>query len=134
MSKPRELAGDGVVLVGEAARQNNPVSGGGIMNSMEGGEIAAEEISRALRAGSVTCHAMAPYRERWMDHWGRVNERFHRVRKVFLSLGDEELDVAIDVLGTITGRLKVGTIDYVKVFVDVLRHHPALLLKARHYF
>jgi digeranylgeranylglycerophospholipid reductase len=133
-AQARELAGAGVVLVGEAARQNNPFSGGGIMNAMEGAEIAAEETAGALRAGAVTRERMAGYRERWMNHWGRVNDRFLRLRKVFLSLEDDDLDLAIEIMGEITGRLQVGAIDYVRVFADVLRHHPRLLLKARHYF
>jgi len=41
--------GDGVLLVGDAARQVDPLTGGGIYNAMHCGTIAAEVIKEAVQ-------------------------------------------------------------------------------------
>ncbi len=65
------MVGDGVLLVGEAARHNNPFSGGGIMNSLEGAEEAHAVASRALSAGDTSAEALKDYDKAWHNRNGR---------------------------------------------------------------
>ena len=42
---------DGVMLVGDAAHQTDPLTGGGILNAMQAGIIAGEVAAKALAVG-----------------------------------------------------------------------------------
>ena len=53
-SKPRPMAGDGWLLVGDAASLIDPFTGEGIGNAMVGGRKAAEWAHRAADAGDFT--------------------------------------------------------------------------------
>ena len=44
---------DGVMLVGDAAHQTDPLTGGGILNAMQAGIIAGEVAAKAISAGNV---------------------------------------------------------------------------------
>ncbi|HEX2326785.1 MAG TPA: NAD(P)/FAD-dependent oxidoreductase [Chloroflexota bacterium] len=55
-------AGDGYLLVGDAAGFLDPFTGEGVFRALRGAELAAEAASGALRRGDVTAAALAPYR------------------------------------------------------------------------
>ncbi len=89
------LATDGFVAVGEAANQNNPFSGGGIINAMEGADMAADAIERALKKGSSKESELSAYTKAWKSSTGRTNELFYKAARVFFSLSDEELSSTV---------------------------------------
>ena len=58
---PRRPYGDGVLLVGDAARVNEPVSGEGIYFALKSGLLAAETIDAAFRAGDFSAGRLRGY-------------------------------------------------------------------------
>ena len=58
----RRAAGDGYVLVGDAAAFLDPFTGDGIYEALRGAQLAAPVISHALHAGDVSARALEPYR------------------------------------------------------------------------
>ena len=60
-SKHRPIAGDGWMLVGDAAALIDPFSGEGIGNAMVSGRLAAATATKALAARDVSKAALAPY-------------------------------------------------------------------------
>jgi digeranylgeranylglycerophospholipid reductase len=131
-SKPLDtMVGDGVLLVGEAARHNNPFSGGGIMNSLEGAEEAHAVASRALSAGDTSVEALKDYDKAWHNRNGRSIRKFALLRELFFKLDDEELTGLVSVLDKAV-RAKDGHItDYADLFRTAVRTTPGLLWKAR---
>lgn len=123
--------GDRVLLVGDAAGQVKPLSGGGIFTGMRCAEIAAEVADRGLRANDLSAHALAEYDRRW---WGELGEEFDRalqLRRLFVRLTDSDYDRLIDVLresdllGTIVA---FGDIDFpTHVARRLLTQSPSLL-------
>jgi flavin-dependent dehydrogenase len=83
----RRFAGDGWVLVGDAAAFIDPVFSTGVYLGMLGGFRAADAIDRALRGRSVSGRAFAGY-ERWMR---RAVERYRRFVKGFYTPGFAEV-------------------------------------------
>lgn len=82
------LVADGLLLVGDAARQVDPLTGGGIINAMVAGRLAAEVAAGALAAGAlaagdVSARALAPYEERAQAAFGRQLARNYRLRAQF---------------------------------------------------
>jgi geranylgeranyl reductase family protein len=58
---PRRPYGDNVLLVGDAARVNEPVSGEGIYFALKSGLLAAETIDAAFRAGDFSAARLRGY-------------------------------------------------------------------------
>ena len=80
---PSRLVADGLMLVGDAARQVDPLTGGGIANAMMAGHLAAEVAAEAIAAGNVSAQALAVYEERWMAARGRKMARSYRLKERF---------------------------------------------------
>jgi digeranylgeranylglycerophospholipid reductase len=76
------LAG-GLLLVGDAARQVDPLTGGGIINAMLAGRLAAGVVTEALQAGDTSARGLAPYQERTQAAFGRSLARNYRLRERF---------------------------------------------------
>ena len=80
---PAELVTDGCLLVGDASRQVDPLTGGGIANGMAAGRIAARIIAEAISAGDTSRAALQRYQHEWADGIGRAMARNYRLRARF---------------------------------------------------
>ena len=60
--RARRTAGDGYLLVGDAASFLDPFTGDGIYEALQAAALAAPVASAALRAGDLSAHALEPYR------------------------------------------------------------------------
>ncbi len=83
---------DNVVLVGDAARQVDPLTGGGIYNAMRCGALAGEVILEALAEGDLSKESLSRYEERWRATIGQKLLRSQRVKEALEKLSDEDLD------------------------------------------
>jgi digeranylgeranylglycerophospholipid reductase len=98
---------DGVLLVGDAAAQVKPLSGGGIFTGMRCALLAADAADRALRSGDLTAAALRPYEQAWRGEFGEEFRRALYLRRVFQRLSDDDLD---RVIGALQGSELAGTI------------------------
>jgi digeranylgeranylglycerophospholipid reductase len=78
-----QLVADGLMLVGDAARQVDPLTGGGIMNAMAAGRQAARVAAEALAAGDPSARRLAAYQEQATQSIGRRLARNYRLRERF---------------------------------------------------
>jgi flavin-dependent dehydrogenase len=60
--RARRVAGDGWLLVGDAASFLDPFAGEGVHDALLGARLAAPVASAALRAGDTSARALDPYR------------------------------------------------------------------------
>ncbi len=94
----RDFVGDGVLLVGAAARQTKPTTGGGVYLGIRAAQLAAATAScalaqaRALSRGNLSRRALAPYEDEWHRLEGREVTVGHRLRRAYRRLSDRELD------------------------------------------
>ncbi|MEM0128984.1 MAG: NAD(P)/FAD-dependent oxidoreductase [Thermoplasmata archaeon] len=98
---------DRVLLVGDAAAQVKPLSGGGIFTGMRCAQIGAEVADVALRTGDLSAGALAAYDRRWREEFGEEFSRALALRRIFVRLSDAELDRLID---TLRDSRLIGTI------------------------
>ncbi|MBI1994452.1 MAG: hypothetical protein HYS67_08625, partial [Deltaproteobacteria bacterium] len=61
---PRRCHGDGFLLVGDAARVTEPVTGAGIYFALKSGLLAARAADRALSRRDLSARSLSVY-ERW---------------------------------------------------------------------
>jgi len=130
-SKPlKTMVRDGLLLIGEAARHNNPLSGGGIMNSLEAAEEAHKVVAEALRNNDLSERALKPYDSAWQARNGRTIYKFALLRGLYLKLDDADLAALVSVLGGMVGDAQGAIADYPEVFRAAFRRTPGLLWKA----
>ncbi len=89
---------DGALLVGDAAGLINPLTGGGIHNSIISGDLATQTIEEALKANDVS-------RERMQIYEQRINDRMwdNMKRSYFIQRWALRLPWLVDLLVS-TGR------------------------------
>jgi geranylgeranyl reductase family protein len=80
--RPKTIIADGVMLIGDAANQADPLNGGGIHKAMESAWCASEACFEALDAGDFSRSAMARYE----DLWSRGYEADWRTAEIFMSI------------------------------------------------
>ncbi|MCB0552164.1 MAG: NAD(P)/FAD-dependent oxidoreductase [Phaeodactylibacter sp.] len=62
---------DNLILVGDAARHVNPITGGGIHTALSGGRIAGQFLAKLIREGvAPTKENLAGYQEQWLEELG----------------------------------------------------------------
>jgi digeranylgeranylglycerophospholipid reductase len=77
------IVADGLILAGDAARQADPMTGGGIANAMVAGRLAAEVSAQAVEEGDASATTLREYERRWEEIRGRKMQRNYRLRTRF---------------------------------------------------
>jgi len=80
------------MLVGDAARQSDPITGGGIINAMEAGKIAGEVAYEAISRNDVSTSMLELYEKRWRQTIGLEIDNSLIVKDVFVSFTDKEIN------------------------------------------
>ncbi|MGD1048784.1 MAG: NAD(P)/FAD-dependent oxidoreductase [Candidatus Krumholzibacteriaceae bacterium] len=125
----RALAVDGFVAVGEAANQNNPFSGGGIINALEGADMAASVIIAALGGGSASAKALGVYTREWRRTVGKANEAFYHAARIFYGLSDDEMSRVTHELASVPGVFDEKGVKPLAMLRALLAAHPRLLVQ-----
>ncbi len=88
----KSAVADNVMLAGDAARQVNPITGGGISSSVTCGKIAGEVAGLVSRGEDFSAGALKEYDDRWIEAVGNYHWKLLKAKDVYLDLSDEELD------------------------------------------
>jgi digeranylgeranylglycerophospholipid reductase len=111
-----------VLLVGDAAHQVNPTSGGGIISGMIGGMIGGQVVAEAVAKNDLG--HLAEYQRRWHKRLGWRHEVFYRIKESISSFSDETLNkICSDGLKLPEEKRTVGGI-----FRTALWNQPSILL------
>ena len=124
------LTADGLMLCGDAAHMINPLSGGGIVNAMKSGRLAAETALSALAAGNTGADALAAYQTRWMRLLGDDHVRFYQVKEALARFDDGFYDSLAQTVNRIPERRRTLR----RIFGEALVRHPSLLPVVMKYF
>ena len=88
----KQSTANGLMLVGDAAWQSDPLTGGGIINAMDAGKIAAEVAYDAIQNGDVSEKGLAEYEKRWRKTIGKEIGMSLRIKNKFTKLSNDELN------------------------------------------
>jgi digeranylgeranylglycerophospholipid reductase len=126
-----KISGPRVLLVGDAAAQPKPLSGGGIFTGMRAAELAARVAHDGLVAGDLSAPRLARYDEAWHREFGDEFDKAQYLRRLFLKFTDPELEAILEALkeaGTTETIVAFGDIDFpTHVVRRLLRQSPSLL-------
>ena len=121
---------DGLLLCGDAAHMINPLSGGGIVNAMKAGRLAAHAAVAALRRGDTSAGALAAYHAEWMRLLGDDHVRFYRVKEALARFDD----AFYDRLAQSVNRIPEHQRTLRRIFGEALVRHPTLVPVVAKYF
>ena len=88
---PIKTYNDNALLVGDAARQVKPTSGGGIYTGLVGAKHCAIVAADALKRDDLSESFLSRYETSWRGELGDELERGMDLRRVFVSLSDREI-------------------------------------------
>ncbi len=94
----KQTVADGILLVGDAARMIDPLTGGGIANGCIAGKICGKVAAEAVQAGDPSKEFFQKYEKGWR---ARLEEKLYRnwlAKEKLVSLSDETFDKVIDAL------------------------------------
>ena len=80
------MVSDRIMLVGDAARQVKPTSGGGIHAALHAAGLAASVAGQSLRNGDLSASGLREYPRRWHASAGRELRRQHDMHRAFRHL------------------------------------------------
>jgi digeranylgeranylglycerophospholipid reductase len=123
----KQTVKDNLLVVGDAARQVNALTGGGIDSAMRAGNIAGEVAAKGVSEGDTSEKRLNEYERRWREQMGKRLERYLKAKEVLLSMSDEELDRLARALQDEEFE-KISLTDMLKVLMKV---SPKLLWKLR---
>ncbi len=124
----QNIIGDQIMLVGDAAHQANPLSGGGIINAMIAGKIAGQVAGRAIKEKNLGRKRLQEYADLWDEAEGAKLRKFYRLKKFVFNLTDDDLDKLTDAVlkipdkeRTILQTLKVALMAKPSLILDAIR-------------
>lgn len=88
----KQTASDGLLLIGDAARQSDPLTGGGIINAMDAGKIAGDVCIKAHDTGDYSMNSLQVYEDRWRATIGKNISKSLTVKNILLKFSDEKLN------------------------------------------
>ena len=89
---------DNIVLVGDAARIIDPITGGGICHACRTGMYAGKVLTECAKKGDFSKAALMPYEKMWRD---RMEDKLYRnwmAKEKLASLDDETIDELIKMI------------------------------------
>jgi digeranylgeranylglycerophospholipid reductase len=117
---------DGLMLVGDAARVVDPLTGGGIYNAMYTGRLAANVAADCIAKGDVSKKALMVYDKEWRaSKMGKGIERNYLIKEYLIKQSDEKLNAIIHSVSKLDLK-EFSTLTLVK---ELLKANPKLLVE-----
>jgi digeranylgeranylglycerophospholipid reductase len=133
--------GDRLLVVGDAAGQVKPTTGGGIWFGHLGARIAAGVLGEALDSDNLTAGQLSLYQKKWKAKMGKELSRGYWARWAYARLSDRQIEGVFDALdsngttGTLLSSDNFSFDWHSKLILTVLRRSSAYpLLKIRRLF
>ncbi len=117
-----KISAPGIIIVGDAARQVNPLSGGGIVSGMIGGKIGGTIVGEAITKNDLD-HVLT-YDKAWRDRLGKRHEIFDRIKNGIYSFSDEKFNT----IAKAFSKVPIEKRTLGNLFKTALINKPSLLI------
>jgi len=117
---------DNLMLVGDAARVVDPLTGGGIYNAMYTGNLAAGVAADCIAKGDLSKKALMAYDTAWRSSkMGKSIERNYHIKEYLIKQPDEKLNAIIHSVSNLDLK-EFSTLTLIK---ELLKANPKLLVE-----
>jgi len=127
----RRTYSDRTLLIGDAACHVKPVSGGGLQPAFRSAYALSETITEAFDESVFTEKFLSVYEKRWKRDVGKELKKGYRLRKMYVSMSDGELDRVAETMDkeSIRKTLNGGDIDRPSDLMFKMMKHPITMLR-----
>lgn len=116
-----KISAPGIMLAGDAARQVNPLSGGGISSGMIGGSIAGKIAAEAVKHNKTDYVLL--YDKAWAKRLGKRHEIFNRIKNGIYNFSDKKFN---SIAHSFT-KVPLEKRSLKKLFTTALVNNPSLI-------
>jgi digeranylgeranylglycerophospholipid reductase len=109
------------MLAGDAARQVNPLSGGGIASGMIGGSIAGKIAAEAVKENKPDY--ILSYDKAWADRLGKRHEIYNRIKNGIYNFSDKKFNSIAHSFSKVPFEKRTLK----KLFTTALLNNPSLV-------
>jgi len=127
VAMPIDCVRDNLVLVGDSARQVDPITGGGLTHCLELGKIAGEVIGKAVKEKNFSQEFLSEYEKKSKEDVGKKIKRNYMVKEIMLDMDDKTFNMLADSLKD----YKFEEISTMSLVSALVKKHPTLLMKLR---
>ena len=125
------MVSNGLIVVGDAAHQVNPIHGGGMKEATVAGKIAADVIERGIKKNDVSQETLSEYNKLWWAERGKDLLKVQKLREVVEKLSDNDYNTLAESLkGDELIELARGR--KLSVLANILMKNPKLITLAKH--
>lgn len=118
----KKISAPGIMLAGDAARQVNPLSGGGITSGMIGGSIAGKIAGESVKLNNPD-HILT-YDKAWHERVGKRHEIYNRLKNGIYNFDDEKFNK----IAHSFSKIPINKRSLGKLFATALVNNPPLLI------
>ncbi|MCK5520668.1 MAG: hypothetical protein KAI81_06120, partial [Candidatus Marinimicrobia bacterium] len=126
----KRITANGFMVVGDAARMVDPLTGGGIISGMQAGKLAGIRAAEAIKAGDVSEKFFQKYAKAWDKVGGKTHERLYKIKEAIYKFTDSDYNHIADKVLSIHEEKRT----VFKIFSIALMRKPALLLDVARVF
>ncbi|MBT3755706.1 MAG: NAD(P)/FAD-dependent oxidoreductase [Candidatus Cloacimonetes bacterium] len=120
----KEIVRDNIMLVGDAARQVNPITGGGVVQGMIAGSIAGKVAAEAVKKGRFDAKFLKKYPKEWDKTLGNTQKVMHNMKEKFLTLTDDRFDNLV----SFCKKIPADKFSIKALFTEAVKGDPKLML------
>jgi digeranylgeranylglycerophospholipid reductase len=119
---------NGLMLIGDAAHQANPLTGGGIVQCIIASEITGRVAASAIKENDTSEERLSEYAKDWDKVNGSSHRRAYRLKEAVYKLTDDDLNRTAATISkkipekqTIINIFKTALIQHPKLIPDIIK-------------
>lgn len=116
---------DNLLLVGDAGRFVNPITGGGIHTAIITGNLAGQLAVEAIAKEDYSAKFLKKYNDMWKPEIYEELDKCLKAQEVFMKLTENDLNSIAETMND----LKLDTISTMSIIKAIVAKNPGLLLK-----
>ncbi len=121
------MVSNGLMLVGDAAHQADPMTAGGICLGMVGADLAMRIGIPAILDGDVSKKRLGAYDLAWKRKFGKMHAALYQLRKIFAGMEQNRMDALV----AKAARLPLSQMSLIQILLTLLKNDPKLLFETR---
>ena len=120
----KDIAIDNFMIVGDAAHQVNPITGGGIIQGMVAGKIAGIVAGEAVKQKRFDKKFLQKYSKQWNQELGKNQKVMYSLKEKFMKMNDERFNKLVSYCNSVPqDQLTVANL-----FKNAVKDDPKLVL------
>ena len=131
-NRRNSLVRKNVLLVGDAGRLVDSLSGAGISNALLSGRMAGEVVNQFLKDGGSSFSFLKKYEDEFLKAKGRELRFYAYCRAIFLKMTDEDFDTVVRFLKDYFEGRTVTAIQPIALVKSILKSNRRLLRLLKH--